>query len=214
MAVVTISRQYASGGSSIARAVAGRLAWTLVDNEFIDLVARRAGRPAEEVARCEERVEGLVDRLARTLSVAAPETFLAMGEHREMVQSAEAEIHAITQAVLTEVTQGDDVVLVGRGAQAFFHDRPDSLHVFVAAPLDLRIERAAERMGVTHRDAAREVERIDDQRREYVRARYDRVWDDPATYHLVVNSGLWSFDDCAAVIAAAAQRRFGLVAGA
>ena len=111
MSVVTISRQYASGGSSIAGLVATRLGWTLIDNEFIGLVAKRAGRPPEEVERCEERVEGIVDRLARTLSVAAPETFLAGGGHLEMVESAEAEIHAMTQAVLTEVTASGDVVL-------------------------------------------------------------------------------------------------------
>ena len=81
MSVVTISRQYASGGSSIAGIVAARLGWTLIDNEFIGLVAKRAGRSAEEVERCEERVESIVDRLARTLSVAAPETFLAVGDH-------------------------------------------------------------------------------------------------------------------------------------
>lgn len=214
MSVITISRQYASGGSSVAKTVADQLEWTLVDNEFINLVARRAGRPVEEVERCEERVESLVDRLARTLSVAAPETFLAMGEHREMVESAEAEIHSMTQAVLTEVTQGDDVVLVGRGAQAFFHDRPDCLHVFVAAPTEVRVARAAERMGIPSSEAAREVERIDHQRREYVGARYGRVWDDPAAYHLVVNTGLWEYDDCAAVVAAAARRWFGLLGGA
>ena len=208
MSVITISRQYASGGSTVAALVADRLHWTLIDNKFIELVSARAGRPAEEVERCEERVEGMIDRLARTLSVAAPETFLAAGEHQELVPSAEAEIHAITQAVLTEVTQGDDVVLVGRGAQAFFSDRPDTIHVFVTAPREVRVERAAERLGLPGRDAEREVERIDHQRREYVETRYGRVWDDPASYHLVVNTGRCSYVECAGLVVTAARQRF------
>lgn len=208
MAVITISRQYASGGSTIAKAVADRLAWTLVDSEFINLVAERAGRSIEEVERCEERVESLVDRLARTLSVAAPETFLAAGGHREMVESAEGEIHAITQAVISEITQTGDVVLVGRGAQAYLHDRPDSLHVFIAAPMAVRTALAADRLAVSIEEAEREVERIDRQRREYVATRYDRGWDDPAFYHVVINSGMWDYVECADLITAAAKLRF------
>src|SRR5438034_4300909 len=71
--VITITRQYASGGSEVARLVAVGLDWTVIDNEFVDQVAQRAGLPAEEVAQREERAPGLLERLARTLAVASPE---------------------------------------------------------------------------------------------------------------------------------------------
>src|SRR5260370_6471596 len=74
--VITITRQYASGGSEIARLVAAALRWEVIDNEFVDEVARRAGLPAAEVAQREERAPGLLERLARTLSVASPELFM------------------------------------------------------------------------------------------------------------------------------------------
>src|SRR5437773_1962623 len=67
--VITITRQYASGGSEVARLVAVGLDWTVIDNEFVDQVAQRAGLPAEEVAQREERAPGLLERLARTLGV-------------------------------------------------------------------------------------------------------------------------------------------------
>ena len=67
--VITITRQYASGGSEVARLVAGALGWTVIDNEFVDQVAERAGLPAAEVAQLEERAPGLLERLARTLAV-------------------------------------------------------------------------------------------------------------------------------------------------
>src|SRR2546425_12759456 len=75
--VITITRQYASGGSEVARLVAGALGWTVIDNEFVDQVAERAGLPAAEVAQLEERAPGLLERLARTLAVASPAMFLA-----------------------------------------------------------------------------------------------------------------------------------------
>src|SRR5256886_16332342 len=64
--VITVTRQYASGGSDVAHRVAVALDWTVIDNEFVDQVAERAGLPAAEVAQREERAPGLLERLART----------------------------------------------------------------------------------------------------------------------------------------------------
>src|SRR2546422_11275758 len=75
--VITVTRQYGSGGSDIARLVAERLEWELVDNQFVEEVARRAGGPPDEVAQREERAPGLLERLARTLAGASPEMFIA-----------------------------------------------------------------------------------------------------------------------------------------
>src|SRR3989442_6289194 len=75
--VITVTRQYGSGGSDVARLVAERLGWELVDNQFVEEVARRAGVPPAEVAQREERAPGLLERLARTLAVASPEMILA-----------------------------------------------------------------------------------------------------------------------------------------
>ena len=70
--VITITRQYASGGAAVARQVAAALEWTVIDNEFVDEVARRAGLAPAMVAEHEERAPGLLERLARTLAVASP----------------------------------------------------------------------------------------------------------------------------------------------
>jgi hypothetical protein len=74
--VITVTRQYASGGAALAREVAEALGWTVIDNQFVDEVARRAGLPPAEVAGREERAPGLLERLARTLAVASPEMFI------------------------------------------------------------------------------------------------------------------------------------------
>src|SRR2546422_11326762 len=74
--IITITRQYGSGGSAVAKRAADALGWTLIDNEFVEEVARRAGLPAEEVAQHEERAPGLLERLARTLAVSSPELFI------------------------------------------------------------------------------------------------------------------------------------------
>src|SRR2546427_474017 len=75
--VITITRQYASGGAAVAQQVAAGLRWTVIDNEFVDEVARRAGLAPALVAEHEERAPGLLERLARTLAVASPEMLIA-----------------------------------------------------------------------------------------------------------------------------------------
>ena len=102
--LVTVTRQYASGGSEIARLVARELGWTLIDNEFVDEVARRAGIPAEQVAQQEERAPGLLERVARTLAVASPEMFLASGAGGGVprVEADEATIVKMTERVIAE----------------------------------------------------------------------------------------------------------------
>src|SRR2546428_11050108 len=75
--VITITRQYASGGSEVARLVAAALRWEVIDNEFVDEVARRAGLPPEAVAQREERAPGLLERLARTPAAGSPQPFIA-----------------------------------------------------------------------------------------------------------------------------------------
>src|SRR2546430_689638 len=99
--VITITRQYASGGSEVARLVAGALGWTVIDNEFVDQVAERAGLPAAEVAQLEERAPGLLERLARTLAVASPEMFLASAA-APRVEQDETTIVQVTERVIAE----------------------------------------------------------------------------------------------------------------
>src|SRR3989442_13376850 len=77
--VITITRQYASGGSEVARLVAAALRGDVIDNEFVDEVARRAGIPPDAVAQRDERAPGLLERLARPLAARCPEMFIPAG---------------------------------------------------------------------------------------------------------------------------------------
>src|SRR5207253_580249 len=139
--VITITRQYASGGSEVARLVAAELGWDVIDNEFVDEVARRAGLPPDAVAQREERAPGLLERLARTLAAGSPEMFIATaGVPR--VEPDEAAIVQLTERVIAEAAAQGRIVLVGRGAQAVLAQRPDALHVYVVAPKPWRMKLA------------------------------------------------------------------------
>ena len=204
--VITITRQYASGGSEVARLVAGALGWTVIDNEFVDQVAERAGLPAAEVAQLEERAPGLLERLARTLAVASPELFLASAA-APPVERDEATIVQVTERVIAEAAAHGRIVLVGRGAQAVLARRPDALHVYVVASKPWRMRLAVERLGADPASVEQVVDETDRQRDQYVKTYYGRHRHDFVNYDLVVNTERLGLEGAAAVVVSEARRR-------
>ncbi|HKC38722.1 MAG TPA: cytidylate kinase-like family protein, partial [Gemmatimonadales bacterium] len=169
--LITVTRQYASGGSDIARLVAKALGWTVIDNEFVDQVARLAGLPREEVAQREERAPGLLERLASTLAVASPEMFISTASAPPPEQD-EATIVKMTERVIAEAAALGRAVLVGRGAQAMLATRENALHVYVVASKPWRRKLAVERLGVDAANVDKVVDETDKQRDHYVKSHY------------------------------------------
>jgi cytidylate kinase len=204
--VITVTRQYASGGSDIAQLAARALGWTVIDNQFVDEVARRAGLPADEVAQREERAPGLLERLSRTLAVASPELFITTAAVPRVAED-EATIAQLTERIIREAAAEGRAVLVGRGAQALLAQRPDALHVYVVAPKAWRMKLAVDRLGVNPAGVEKVVDETDRQRDQYVRSHYGRHRQDPANYDLVLNAERLGFAGAAALIVAEAKRR-------
>jgi len=204
--VVTVTRQFASGGSEVARLVARELGWDLIDNEFVDEVARRADLPAEAVAQREERAPGLLERVARALAAGSPElavgVAVASSDERD-----EATIVKVTERVIGEAAAHGRVVIVGRGAQAVLARHPDALHVYVVASKPWRVRLAVERLGVEPANATRVLDETDHRRDQYVKTYYGRTRDDLTNYDLVVNTERLGFAGAAAVVAREARRR-------
>lgn len=205
--LVTITRQYASGGSEIARRVAERLGWTLIDNEFVDQVARLAGLSTDEVARREERAPGLLERLARTLAVASPEVFMTTGEHAIPVDADEELVAKMTERVIGEAAAEGRVVLVGRGAQAVLATRANAIHVYVVGSKPFRRSVAVERLGVDPAGVDKIVDATDQQRDQYVKSHYGRDRQDLTQYDMVLNAERLGFDGAADVVVGEVKRR-------
>jgi len=208
MAVITITRQYGAGGSLVAQHVATALGWTVIDNEFVDEVAKRAGLPAETVAAREERAPSLLERLARTLAVSAPEMFVDAASTTS--EPDEAALLRVTERVIAEAAAHGRVVLVGRGATAYLGTRSDqapALHVYVVAPRQVRVATVVSRFGLSEAEAAKAVHDTDAARERYLERYYHRRRDDAANYHVVVNTAWLGYDGAADIIVEIARRR-------
>ena len=204
--LITITRQYASGGSDVAQLVATQLGWTVIDNEFVDEVARRAGLPRAEVAQREERTSGVLERLARTLAAASPELFITEAAV-SAAERDEAAIHRMTERVILEAASEGRSVVVGRGAQALLATRPDALHVYVVASKPWRMRLAVEKLGVDPATVEKVLDETDKRRDQYVKTYSGRVRHDVENYDLVVNAERLGIEGAAAAIVVEAKRR-------
>jgi cytidylate kinase len=203
--LITISRQFGAGGSEVAALVAGGLGWSVVDNDIVDRVARRAGLAAEVVARQDERSPGFVERLARALATSSQE--FAIPELGVAVREEEPSVVRITELVVQEVAAEGRVVLVGRAAPAVLGTSINALHVKLVAPREFRIRLAMAAEGLDAKTAEKRMDDTDAHRARYHREHYGRDWDDPAHYHMLLNTGLLGLDGAADVIVSEARRR-------
>jgi CMP/dCMP kinase len=205
--IVTVSRQYGSGGSEVAERVARLLGWHLYDNAVVDEVARRLGMSAEEVSAREERVPSLPERIAAAMALGMPEMMPSVADLG--MQPDDERILAMTQRVMEEAVLAGPAVLVGRGAQSMLATRSDALHVFCYAPTEALISYAITNLGVAPADAARVVEQTNHQREQFVKRHWKRNWRDVANYHLCVNTAWLGLDGAAELVAQLARERFG-----
>jgi cytidylate kinase len=207
MPLITVSRQYGSGGSEVAERVATALGWHLYDNAVVDEVARRLGMSTEEVSARDERVPSLPERIASAMALGVPEVMPTVADLA--TQPSEERIVAMTQRVIEEAVQAGPAVLVGRGAQCMLAARADALHVYCYAPPEALASYAITNLGVSPADAHRVVADNNHQREQYVKRHWKRNWRDVSNYHLCINTAWLGLDGAADLIVQIARERFG-----
>jgi cytidylate kinase len=201
MPIITISRQFGSGGDDIARDVAAQLGMRLVDQDIINEVAQRLGVPPEDVTAQDERdAPHLVSDLVRTMRRLYPATIAPPAEGPEVDEAAYLQV---TRQVIWEVARSGNAVIMGRGAPFILDRNPEVLHVLVVAPLDVRIERIMAAEGLDRRAAEQRIREADASRARYVRHYYRTNWLDVAHYDLMLDTGHFSEIRAAEVICAA-----------
>ena len=183
--VVTVAREYGSGGGIIARMVAEKLGWNLLDGALIGAVARTAEVDTEVADRCDEHVDSWWHRFNRGgLWSAAMMAGIPPDDVRFFDADAMAEY---TQQVMLRAAATGDCVIVGRGAQCVLQDHDDAFHVFIYAPWAERVGRVRAR-AQSSPDVEELMRVADHERASYLRTYYGCDWKDPHLYHLMINA--------------------------
>ncbi len=208
MAVITISRQFGAGGSTVAAVLAERLHMDVVDQSLIGEVARRATLTPEDVAAEDERPTTLLDRLALSFSPLAAGLGMAWEPpYPDPAFDPRREVLELTQDVVREAAKTGNVVIVGRGGAHILRDLPGALHVFLHAEPSFRQRVVMERERVDLAAAERRVHEMDANRAAYVKQVYGRDWLDVRLYDVAIDTGRVGFACAARLVETALAER-------
>lgn len=206
--VVTIARQCGSGGAEVGRILTRQTNLHYLDHEIIDEVARRSGVAVEQIENQDEQTTGPLGYMLEALNTNALFNLNYSKLLSRQTPSAPTLTHEqayfhLTQHVVLEMARTGNAVIIGRGSQFLLRGLPRILHVYVFAPLPRRIENVREHFHLTRSQAIDFIEHRDDETENYLRHYYGSNGTQPELYHLLINTGLFSFETAADLIAQA-----------
>lgn len=209
MAVITISREFGSGGDEIATRVCDLLQYRFFDKRLMVEVAAEVGLCESEVVDFSEDRYEVRSFLTRVLR-AGPRTVATVYAWEEDTSGrktlTERQLNAaqcaelVRHTVLAAYKQGD-VVILGRGGQAILRDKPGALHVRVIAPLPVRMEKLRQQGMSGIAEMKLQINEKDRATAEYVQRFHGVQWDDPDLYDLVINTARLDIESAARAIA-------------
>jgi cytidylate kinase len=182
--VITIEREYGSGGANIAKQVALRLEWKLWDEQITAEIARAADVDPQVTRRCDERVNTLLYRLFKTYARGSYERALSFSDSQSFDTDC---MVAMLHTVVGDIASRGNCVIVGRGSPYILRNRPDAFHVFIYAPAEEKIRRLRS-IGKSEKEARQLVEEVDRDRGDFIRHYFKKEWPHRPLYNMMINS--------------------------
>jgi len=207
--IVTISHADGAVGDSIGRSVADRLGFRYVDEEIIEIAAKKHGLDADLVADAERR-KGLFARLLDDL--ASGSILDPVGTGGILLSDTtnlprREELRALIVEAIRETAQHGNVVIVSHAAGIPLAGRDDLLRVLVTASFDTRVRRVAAGRSMDMGEAEKLMKDSDAGRADYFRRFYKIERELPTHYDLVVNSDKLTPEEATDIVVAAAKRK-------
>jgi cytidylate kinase len=182
--IISVEREYGAGGSIVAAELARRKGWDLLDQQLTAEIARLASVDSQVVARCEEKVDPLMHRLAKVFWRGSHERSLPIADDK--IFDADTMVQLAHRVIEDKARQGN-CVIVGRGGPYILRNRNDTFRVFVFGSREKKIRRLIG-MKLQPKEAEELVDAIDRERALFVRKYYNAEWPCRKLYHLMLNS--------------------------
>jgi cytidylate kinase len=182
--IITVEREFGSGGGGIACQIARHLGWKLWDQQLTCEIARRAEVPESAVALCDERVDSRLYRLSKAFWRGSYERGMSLANSRAFDTDR---MIAMMEEIMESIASEGNAVIVGRGGPFFLRNREDTFRVFTYAPRDEKVRRLMA-MGKNREDAEDLVENVDKERMAYIKHYFNADWPTRALYHMMINT--------------------------
>ncbi len=190
--IITIEREYASGGSEIGERTALQLDIPCYGQEVLARAAQRMHTIPERLLHLEETTS---NSLLYSLGMAVK---VATGERDGL--SEEGLLYVTEEQVIQDMALQGPCVIVGRCAGWVLRERKDVLRVFIHGNREFRKKRAVEVYGIEESKADNVLKRYDRRRANFYNANTAMRWDDKKGYHIVLDSSALGISSCVNMI--------------
>ena len=200
MRILTISREFGSGGRELGKRLADLLGFDYYDREIIAAIAQARGLDENYVEKTLET--GAWQRVPLTFHNSFGTGSVMQSSHISLLQEQTRVVEDIGKA-------GKDCVIVGRNADVLLSDY-HPFTVFVCADMDTKVrrcmERAPENEGLSRKEIEQNIKRIDKNRAQTYEMITGKKWGQGSSYHITVNTSSWTIKEIAPAVAAFARR--------
>lgn len=190
--IITIEREYASGGREVGKKIADELGIPFYNREILEMAAEKCGVSSEYLENAEE---------------VAPKSFLyslmlSSNPTRSIEENLPLsdKIYIIESQIIQELAKKSDCVIVGRCANYILSDTCDVFSVFIYSSKEERIKRAVEKYGIEQKKALGILKKFDKRRETFYSINTGGNWYDKENYAMCLNSGILGIDQCSKLI--------------
>lgn len=196
--VITIAREYGSGGHDIGKRIADDLGIKYYDNQLIALAAQESGMTESDITAKEQSINpNLLMRMVMQDYEAPIEKSLSSSDS----------LFVATNRVIRRVAQQGDCVIVGRCSDWILRDMPNCVNIFIHANMDYKVKRAIASYGLKEATAVQEIERINKARAAHYQHYTGKRWNDINNYHLTCDTSRISSEQVCVMIEALYNER-------
>lgn len=188
--IITISRQFGSGGHEIGEKLADRLGIPFYDNQLVSMAAEQLGYTEESVGRADESaLHSFI-----TSYGAAPMSYASFINTASYMPSLDMKVYQKQTEIILSLAAMGPCVIVGRCADYILRDKYDCINIFICADKADRIRRIAERYGLTEKKAADRIRKTDRERKFYYETYTGLDWGSIYSHQALLNASLLGMD--------------------
>ena len=202
--VITISRQFGSGGAFLGGRLAEQMKMMLLDREIIDKVAKKMGVLKENLEGRDEKITSKWQSIINSVAY-ADSTYCTPPEY---FMPNDKEIFKVESEIIRKVANENPAVIIGRGGGYILRNRPNHISIYLHADVEFRERLIQEQYSISAKAAANYVETVDKSRTRYVHDITGRDMNDARQYHLSVDTGILGLEGAEKVIMAYLGARF------
>lgn len=196
--VVTIARQYGSGGRTIGKMLAEHWGVAFYDKQIIQMASDESGIDLNLFGKVEEGNKFKIPLIGNKSAVYKG-TLAEPGSKGFM---SDENLFSYQAKVANDLAEKESCVIVGRCVNYVFKDRPNTLRVFIHAPWDFRVEQASQKIAGSREDVEKFLLKDDKRKQEYYHKFAGGIWNDATNYDLCLNSSKLGFEKCVDAIEA------------